>query len=721
MGSTGYNCLLLLLALLSGTSAQIATRNCSLLREAPPSNAVFALGGGGCVNCTLGFRSARWGIELDGAFSAINAGQEPDECDCIISERRLCFQNVGADIVPNYRCQVQVDVGSDLVECGFQVQLASLPTIDSTLVKTTTVDLEASATLTLRLSEPGLPIPTISWLKDSNPITLDGRYSINSAGSLTIADVMAEDRGAYQVSISNIAGTVTENYMLFVNFAVLDLTYSELANGDGSVQCVGSGWPAPSPQDVSLTGSSTQVRTSPSMYEVSIVATETISNPAANCLPSYICTIAFGMLSLSQTLTPSCGTPPPPILILDGLTVDTITSSSAIVRWSYNGDASFTITVSGPPGYTFTLDNSMRSGTLTGLVPGTEYSIVVSVTGDPTTTTMPVMFTTISCPPSTVNSIVTVTASTVTQGNDRIIRLTWERSEEDNAAGYRLYVDPCGEDILCTPLVEERDTTSYNFPTNICDGRQYSFHVQSINECGGGGPNSSVVFRTCELMNRLVELEPQDTAVTIKWDYVSTPISMTVTAELVASPNPNQLRLLTYEMISNLVQESACIRGLETDTTYEVCLFPTFTNSTSSDEYCGYVTTTNSNDQSSSNNGCIGPSTSEPTSQVVVIENWQIAVIVVGGLAIVAMVFCLVGLCFACQSSKQKDDFGSNSSLNDPTYNSSSINGTVSMHKRSVSPPSRSCLSYHTKGHSTNWSDHVDTLRQMETDTGTHV
>lgn len=94
---------------------------------------------------------------------------------------------------------------------------AGLPTIDSTLVKTTTVDLEASATLTLRLSEPGLPIPTISWLKDSNPITLDGRYSINSAGSLTIADVMAEDRGAYQVSISNTAGTVTENYMLFVN------------------------------------------------------------------------------------------------------------------------------------------------------------------------------------------------------------------------------------------------------------------------------------------------------------------------------------------------------------------------------------------------------------------------------------------------------------------------------------------------------------------------
>ncbi len=94
---------------------------------------------------------------------------------------------------------------------------AGLPTIDSTLDKTTTVNLDASATLVLRLSAPGLPIPTISWFKDSNPLNLGGRYSIDSAGSLTIANVVAEDRGAYQVLVSNIAGTVTADYMLFVN------------------------------------------------------------------------------------------------------------------------------------------------------------------------------------------------------------------------------------------------------------------------------------------------------------------------------------------------------------------------------------------------------------------------------------------------------------------------------------------------------------------------
>ena len=106
-----------------------------------------------------------------------------------------------------------------------------------------------------------------------------------------------------------------------------------------------------------------------------------------------------------------------------------------------------------------------------------------------------------------------MTATTVTQGNERTIRLTWEvivssvisllvcpiqqGSVEANATGYRVYVDPCGGNFPCTPLVSGRYVTSYDFPTSICDGRQYSFHVQSINECGGGGPNSSVVLRTC--------------------------------------------------------------------------------------------------------------------------------------------------------------------------------------------------------------------------------
>ncbi len=96
----------------------------AVLTEAP-SNSVFALGGGGCVNCTLGFRSPRWEVELDGSFTAMSADSEPPDCDCVIRETRLCFQDVTAGIASNYRCQIQRDMSSNLVECDFQVQLAS--------------------------------------------------------------------------------------------------------------------------------------------------------------------------------------------------------------------------------------------------------------------------------------------------------------------------------------------------------------------------------------------------------------------------------------------------------------------------------------------------------------------------------------------------------------------------------------------------------------------
>ena len=90
---------------------------------------------------------------------------------------------------------------------------------DANLNFTKTVNPGASATLPLVLSAPGLPTPTIQWLRDTYPISITqgGRYSVDSAGSLTIANVVPEDRGTYQVLVSNIAGNDTADYMLFVN------------------------------------------------------------------------------------------------------------------------------------------------------------------------------------------------------------------------------------------------------------------------------------------------------------------------------------------------------------------------------------------------------------------------------------------------------------------------------------------------------------------------
>ncbi len=64
-------------------------------------------------------------------------------------------------------------------------------------------------------------------------------------------------------------------------------------------------------------------------------------------------------------------------------------------------------------------------------------------------------------------------------------------------SGYRLYLEPCGSDLDCIVQLSGSDNISYDYPPSICDGREYSFFVQSINQCGGGGPNSSMVMHTC--------------------------------------------------------------------------------------------------------------------------------------------------------------------------------------------------------------------------------
>ena len=55
--------------------------------------------------------------------------------------------------------------------------------------------------------------------------------------------------------------------------------------------------------------------------------------------------------------------------------MDTITTSSAIVRWSYNGNVSFTITVSVSSGSNQTLTSSLRMITLSGTI----YSHTVTI------------------------------------------------------------------------------------------------------------------------------------------------------------------------------------------------------------------------------------------------------------------------------------------------------------------------------------------------------
>lgn len=114
-------------------------------------------------------------------------------------------------------------------------------------------------------------------------------------------------------------------------------------------------------------------------------------------------------------------------------------------------------------------------------------------------------------------------------------------------------------------------------------------------------------------IDRLVELEPRSTTVLIKWDYMSVPDIIVVMARLIGSAGQSSVATLNYTVTgSSVAMESACIAGLETETTYEVCLTPTFGGSTSQQPYCGFVTT-NSVGSSNFTNDCFDPTITVPT------------------------------------------------------------------------------------------------------------
>ncbi len=125
------------------------------------------------------------------------------------------------------------------------------------------------------------------------------------------------------------------------------------------------------------------------------------------------------------------------------------------------------------------------------------------------------------------------------------------------------------------------------------------------------------VFFNAELINRPIELEAGSTVITLGWGFVQEPVAITVTARAVAPSSDNKFGLLTYTLDSNLDQESACIRGLESATVYEVCLQPTFSDSSAgtSSKSCNTVETAAVNDGTTDTMGCIAPTTTQPADR----------------------------------------------------------------------------------------------------------
>lgn len=119
-----------------------------------------------------------------------------------------------------------------------------------------------------------------------------------------------------------------------------------------------------------------------------------------------------------------------------------------------------------------------------------------------------------------------------------------------------------------------------------------------------------------EIINQLVGLEPRSTRVTFNWHFVQAPLSMVVTASLEGSPSASQNKLLTYDLDSTLARDTACIQGLEADTTYEICLQPRFSQSSSDTNlYCMFTTTLENDGSTEAMTDCVTPTRTQPADR----------------------------------------------------------------------------------------------------------
>jgi len=71
-------------------------------------------------------------------------------------------------------------------------------------------------TLVLRCAAVGVPIPTITWMKNNRPLQTSDRITISDdGGELVITDAIPQDAADYQCVGRNPAGTATAVIMLW--------------------------------------------------------------------------------------------------------------------------------------------------------------------------------------------------------------------------------------------------------------------------------------------------------------------------------------------------------------------------------------------------------------------------------------------------------------------------------------------------------------------------
>jgi hemicentin len=125
----------------------------------------------------------------------------------------LTISNAGPQDMGAYGCSA---TGTQVVGSGTQI-IVGQPRISST--QTNIYSETPGRSIQLSCPVTGHPTPTITWLKNNAPLTIDGSKYIASGTTLTIRNLQSSDAGYYSCQAANIHGTATHTVVVLVTAA----------------------------------------------------------------------------------------------------------------------------------------------------------------------------------------------------------------------------------------------------------------------------------------------------------------------------------------------------------------------------------------------------------------------------------------------------------------------------------------------------------------------
>lgn len=655
-------------------------------------------------------------------------GDNDDVCNCSIDEDgSLVFNNPVPEEAGLYECFVQTGFG-ETKSCTARLTIADPPNITSISGPGGGANRREIVALV-----EGNPLPDTKWLHNGDRISSGGDISISSVieddnlqrVTLTIANPEPNDRGTYTLVANNSANTTSHNWTVAVEFVEVT-TFMKRLDSETFV-CTGHFYHPIASVTVNF-----QLGTTPldsvsfgqkfnaplQQYEFEanwnfLDSCQDVVNNLVRCQAQLGDRLSSLTTSLCESL---CNEPT--------MTLKPVNCSSIEVTLDGQLD-SYMLKYrpsSSSEGDERTHTIFSRQVNITNLMEDTEYEFSVSCGSE-------MFFNPMKASTLVVAPMVEgVNVARITRTNAISFKLTWQESPDSAVSGYRVNVT--FGDQHDQMVVSGRESTEFELENIQCE-LKYMFQVAAVNPCGEGN-YSATVQHSCDTppsptpgrvsFNSLV---PSSTVLTLKFSLQLPGNVMQFTVVVEEQDSKQASMIFKYDISRELFQaRSVCIGGLTPETQLRVCLQAEYNDIDGVLSIC-QETMTAEKDEEEDSSLCLSPSSSRVISDDsadsnVVVPDWAVAVIVVGALVIFAMMFCLLGFCFACNTSRNKDlIYSSTTSLDMHRDNMAPFH----MHNphpsaRAVSP-SRSCLKYHReRGHSTTWND---TIRQLDTDNGTHV